>query len=170
MGSERDLQPVRIVVTDEMIAREDAWPVLEPVWLTANFYETYEVLEQSLAQFTWPQRLAWAVMWHNAEVCNGGHHQFFWNSTGMIWPEALEGLTAIGRDDMSAILREAVSRFPSPPMRDRDQRIDALEARSIDFDDLDGRYYEAEGELWDALIAFIRKQPAEFRFDGVVFK
>lgn len=167
-GSERP--SVRVIVDDNVIANDDPGAVIDPVWWTANFYDTYSDFEQSLRQFSWPQRLVWAVMWHNAEVCNGGHDQFFSNSTGMVWPEALEGLESIGRSDLAVILKEAVNRFSSPPSRERDQREAQLERDEIDFDDLDSRYWDIEHDLWDALMIYIWKQPDAFYFEGFVNK
>lgn len=160
----------RVIVDDGVIAGDDPGAVIDPVWWTANFYDSFEEYELSLAPFSWPQRLVWAVMWHNAEVCNGGHEQFFSNSTGMVWPEAIEGLEAIGRADLAVILTGAVSRFSSPPSRERDEREAQLGGDKIDFDDLDTRYWDNENDLWDALMAYIKKQPDAFYFEGVVNK
>lgn len=159
-----------VVVDDTTISRDDPQAIIDPVWWSADFYESVDVLEDSLAPFSWAQRLVWAVLWTDAEVCNGGLDQFFSNSTGMIWPEAVEGFAAIGREDLSNILREAVACFPSPPARDRKLRQKALEGLNEGaLDDLTNRYYDAEGNFYDDLLTYIRSQPEAFYFDGHVY-
>lgn len=170
MTNGREWVMTRVVVDDAVIAGDDPMAVIDPVWWTASFYEDYETYERTLAGFSWPQRLVWAVLWFNSEVCNGGHDQFFSNSTGMVWPEALEGFDAIGRPDLSAILREAVARFPSPPPREREPREDLLDACESNFDDLDDLYFAQEGDIYDALMTYIRAQPEAFYFAGEVLK
>lgn len=170
MSGEEDWPLVRVVIDDDVIARGDVGAIIEPVWWTANFHGAYGEYEESLKTFSWPQRLVWAVMWHNAEVCNGGHDQFFANSTGMVWPEALEGYEAIGRPDLAGILREAAARFASPPSRERNEREAQLDADQIDFDDLDERYFRDDSALWDALLAYIKQRPEAFYFDGIIAK
>ncbi len=168
--SEEEWPPTRVVIDDGVIAGDDPMAVIDPVWWTSDFYADYARYEESLAPFSWPQRLVWAVLWHHSEVCNGGHDQFFYNSTGMVWPEALEGLEAIGRADLAAILREAAARFPAPPSRERAQREDVLDEAEIEFNDLDERFFVAMAGLDHALLAYIRAQPEAFYFDGVVNK
>jgi hypothetical protein len=170
MSQENEWPLVRVVVDDDVIAGNDLSAIIEPVWWTANFYESYADYEESLKSFSWPQRLVWAVMWHNAEVCNGGHDQFFANSTGMVWPEALEGYEAVGCSELATILGEAVARFNSPPSRERDAREEQLGADEIDFDDLDGRYFDNDDTVWDALLAYVRQHREAFHFDGLVAK
>ncbi|MEZ5971179.1 MAG: DMP19 family protein [Hyphomonadaceae bacterium] len=170
MSSGREPRYEHLVIDDAVIARDDPMAVIDPIWWIANFYDSYGDLEESLKGFSWPQRLVWAVMWHDSEVCNGGHLQFFDNSTGMIWPDALEGYEAIGRPDLAAVVREAVARFSEPPSRERIVRQEQVERDEPEFDDLDRRFYDGEGGLRDALIAFIKKQPEAFYFDGVVKK
>ena len=88
----------------------------------------------------------------------------------MIWPEAIEGFEAVGRTDLADILREAVACFPSPPARDRELRCNALEEVDENaLDDLTHRYYEAEEDLFGALLAYIRAQPDAFYFDGDMY-
>jgi hypothetical protein len=159
-----------VVVDDATIAGDDPQAIIDPVWYAADFYETLDVLEETLEPFSWPQRLVWAVLLTSAEVCSGGLDQFFSNSTGMIWPEAIEGFEAVGRADLADILREAVSRFPSPPARDRERRWNALEKMGRNaLDDLTRRYYDAEEDLFGALLTYVRGQPEAFYFEGDMY-
>ncbi len=160
----------RVLVDDGTIAADDPQAIINPVWFTADFYESVDVLEETLVRFSLPQRLIWAVLWTSAEICNGGLDQYFSNSTGMIWPEAIEGFEAIGRRDLAEIMSAAVACFPSPPARDRKTRCEALDALAEDaLDDLTGRYYDLEGDLFGEIMAYIRSQPEAFYFDDVIY-
>jgi hypothetical protein len=88
----------------------------------------------------------------------------------MIWPEAVEGFQAIGREDLAEVLRQAASCFPSPPARDRELRVLAMEEMAEDaLDSLTSRYYDLEGDLFGELLSYIRNQPEAFYFEGDVY-
>lgn len=96
-----------------------------------------------------PQQHFSAVTDLDAEVNNGGHSQYFVNSSGDQWKQALAGLEAMGCTERAAILREAVRTFgASGPSIDRKARQEELSklARKDDelFDALDSRYYESK--------------------------
>jgi hypothetical protein len=57
---------------------------------------------------------------------NGGFLQFFWNSTGILAPEAIEGFNAIGMPNLASIVSEATRFLGAPFPRSRDDRWDAL--------------------------------------------
>jgi len=65
-----------------------------------------------------------------AEVHNGGFLQLFWNSTGILVPEAEDGFRVIGMPAMATLVQMAASPLGSPYPRDRDDRWDALLAAS----------------------------------------
>ena len=46
--------------------------------------------------FSLPQRYVFAIQWHIGEVNNGGHYQFYDNSTGIVWEDSLKGFEVIG--------------------------------------------------------------------------
>jgi hypothetical protein len=74
--------------------------------------------------------LIYAIHMCVCEVNNGGFLQLFWNSIGVLVPEAIEGFKTIGMPSMAAILREAAQPLGDPYPRDRDERWDALLAAS----------------------------------------
>lgn len=100
-----------------------------------------------------------AAHWCQSEVCNGGFHQFFSNSTGVLAPEALAGFEAIGIPEWAALLFSAMKVFGSDYPRDRDQRNvlltqpDGRRREEWDpFYELDERFYEApvkDGFMWE---------------------
>jgi hypothetical protein len=55
-----------------------------------------------------PERVFRAVWELEAEVNNGGFHQYFWNSSGTLVPDAAGALRAIGASKMSKIVEQAI--------------------------------------------------------------
>jgi hypothetical protein len=90
-----------------------------------------------------------AAHWCQSEVCNGGFHQFFTNSTGVLAPEALAGFKAIGVIEWASLLEEAMRFFGEPYPREREVREERLSKVSgkerehwDPFFALDDRFYE----------------------------
>lgn len=153
--------------SDESFSSMDA---ITTLWDEVDIYNGPQKLAQCLEGTTPGQRAVHACAWYEAEVNNGGHDQFFSNSTGILWPEALEGLELLGATRYLAILKKALAVFgPTPPSRDRADRNDKLEVLSNGFeedlfDELDSEFYalEAEEPLEDIFRAFIRAHPEHF--------
>src|ERR1700722_15197167 len=92
------------------------WSLIEPVWFPLNS-SWDDGCEEFLRQFRAVRPEVgnlYAAHWCQSEVCNGGLHQFFSNTTGLLAPEALEGFRAIGLTDCAEILAEAMKFFGSP--------------------------------------------------------
>ena len=155
----------RFVVDDTTIADDDPQAIIDPVWYSADA-ASLEAWEKSLRFFSRPQRLAYAMLWTSADVCNGGLDQFFWDGGMILLPEAVEGFDAIGRSDIADILREAAACFPATPNRE----IGPLSMKEMPqaLDELTRRYYREEGDFFGPLLAYIRSQPAAFYFDGEI--
>jgi len=105
-----------------------------------------------LASLTTPQLHCHALFMYDAEVNNGGHSQYFFNTSGMHWREALAGLEAIGARERHALLAEALSQFGKEfPAVDRTQRKNQLAKiirRNEDaFDEIDERYFASKERL-----------------------
>ena len=92
--------------------------------------------------------------WVYSEVCNGGLHQLFTNSTGVVVPEAIVGFRSMALPEVAAIIAEAARFFGEPFPRDQARRIEALERYERGqtdsdnwnpFVELDERFYEALG-------------------------
>jgi Domain of unknown function (DUF4375) len=56
-----------------------------------------------------PERVFRAVWELEAEINNGGLHQYFWNSSGSLVPDAADALRTIGATTMSEIVEQAVA-------------------------------------------------------------
>lgn len=163
-----DTQPVRFDIDDTFIANHDVSDVLDPVWWTGYIYGSVAEYESCLTPFSRPQRLMYALLWYQAEVNNGGHDQFFFNSTGIAFPDALSGMEELRLSEGVAILAEAGRRMGGQPARERAERVAQLDRRKPEFDDLDTRFYAFELQLRDAMQVYMRAHSAAFHFTGVV--
>lgn len=88
---------------------EEPFEVVSIYYGPRKFLQAYSKLKPQVGHLL-------AAHWCQSEVCNGGFHQFFGNSTGVLAPEAVEGFAAIGIPEWSALLEEAMAFFgPSYP-------------------------------------------------------
>lgn len=120
---------------------DDPQELIEALWFSVNIDEGIEEYKKGLKNFTEPQKYVFAVMWYFGEVNNGGHDQFFFNSTGIVWKDALYGLKAINCLEAENILTEALDRVGGNPPFDREERIKKMEKYNAVFDDLDNAFY-----------------------------
>jgi len=105
-----DFRIARSDVADGADVAEVAWKVIEPMWgLLKTPYEPDERL-QTVA--TPGQRAFYALHWTISEVSNGGFHQYFYNSTGYLAPEAITGAELLGASEYANVIRRATSIFP----------------------------------------------------------
>src|SRR5262245_59750249 len=162
------IETVPVRIDEATIAEGDAWRIIEPVSQLANIYDGPAEYDRSLHRFSRPQRLVVAVWWYRAEVNNGGHHQFYANSTGIVWIDALEGFRAMGAKELAANLEESAKRLGGSPSLDRVERNEQLDRFDPKFDDLDDKFYEHDADLDDLMIAYIRSRPGDFHFEGTV--
>lgn len=138
--------------------------ILEPVSQTARGWKTVEEHDEMRANLSVAQRRLYAVWWYEAEVRNGGHDQFYSNSYGMLWQDALDGLEAIDAPSARQILLDSVTRFAEPPSRDR--KLRNKQAAGLDFHDLDKRLYNNAENLHQLMRKFILAHPGDFLFSG----
>jgi hypothetical protein len=140
------------------------------MWDDLDFYEDPERAASFFRSVSLPQGGMIAMWWCRSEVCNGGFDQFFWNSTGMIWPQALQGFELVAANSYASLLKRALQVFPdSCAPLERNSRQDALESneeRAKILDPLDEAFYvlESNSELnLDAICAkYIRMNPSVF--------
>ena len=168
--SEMKTERVTLEVNEIVLAGNDSFAVIEPVWWTANIYDSLSEYEWSLKPFSSSQRMLFALHWYIAEVNNGGHHQFYFNSTGIVWPDALEAFRLIGVPEGAEILRESADRLGGSPSRERGARQRRMDELSPDFEDLDDRFYELQErvDLNAKMLEFARAHSADFRFTGTI--
>ena len=98
------------------------WKLIEPYWIPLN-----ETWDSGVAAFLShlrkvPSKVChlYAAHWCQSEVRNGGFYQFFFNTTGILAPESLEGFHAIGLQDCASVLADAIKYFGEKYPRDRE--------------------------------------------------
>src|SRR5690348_17530688 len=115
---------------------------LYPIWDAINIYDGPEVFLTILNHVSREAGLLFAAYFCQSEVCNGGFYQFFFNSTGVLAPEAADGFTAIGQVQVANLLRQAMAMFGSPYTREREARHAALDLFPPGrFEELDEKFF-----------------------------
>ena len=114
------------------------WSRVETVWNDISIYDGPEVFREQFTKAPAPARTLFAAHWCMSEVCNGRFHQFFWNSTGVVAPEAILAFRTIGMGQIADVLERATAWFGPAFPRDRALRMERLD-----------QYEEAHPEAWD---------------------
>ena len=136
-----------VKITAEDIKKiEEFWDILDPIYWTIDIYSSYEEYLNSAKDFALEQRYLNAISWYFMEVNNGGHFQFFDNSTGIVWEDTLNGL------------------------KDREERWEAMDKMGEDFEELLDKADSVVYDLYDYDYAFemkyIKSHPEKFVFEG----
>ena len=135
-------------------AGDKYWQMIEPFWESISIYDDPETFLNQFRKVQSSVGHLFAAHWLYSEVCNGGFHQFFSNSTGVLAPEAAEGFRAIGLDDCAAVIEEAIQFFGRNYPREQEERneiLDGIEGNEEEewnpFFKLDARFYKlVEGD------------------------
>ena len=161
-----------IIIDDRVMDAGDPYAIIDPVWWRVNTVDGESAYVESLDEFSQAQRYLCAIVAYMAEVNNGGHAQFYFNSAGIVWRDALAGFRAIGFEEGAILLEESASRMGGSPSMDREARITLLEELDPDFEDLDDRFYELESsiDIDQMMMDYIDSRRADFYFDGMVEK
>ncbi len=163
-------ETVHVVITTSTVkTTTDAFSLIEPLWERVDIYDSWARYEATLQPFSVSQRHLFAIHWYRSEVSNGGHEQFFSNSTGIVCEHAVAALEAVGLLEGADILRAASQRLGGAS-RERETRQSQMESAGANFEDLDDRFFDLEGTgVLDAkMLAFARERPFDFLFDGDV--
>jgi len=96
------------------------WSTVEPVWDAIDIGSP-EVFRETFDSAPRVSGLMFAAHFCQSELCNEGFHQFFWNSTGVLAPEAVEGFREIGQSQIAALIESAMNLVGSPYPRDREE-------------------------------------------------
>jgi len=165
-------EQIRFDISDREIDGDEYFAVIEPVFWSVSIYDGPDQYERDLARFSNEQRLGLAYHWYLSEVNNGGHDQFYYNSTGIVWPDALSAFVAIGAEDVAAIISASASRLGGYPSLDRNERQQQLENLNPDFEDLDKELFKLEEppDFDRKMLEFIRVHRQKFFFSGIVEK
>ena len=140
----------------------DYWEVIDPIWDHINIYDgpdiflnTYSAVEALVGQL-------YAAHFAQSEICNGGFHQLFGNSTGVLCPEAVQGFELIGMPTTASLLTSAMEALGTPFPRERGERKKVLESVSQSLlNQLDKQFFKEieteNGGFIDAANAFVGK-------------
>lgn len=158
----------KIVVDDAVISSNDDFRVIEPVWWSVSIYDGEKQYNKDLERFSKPQRYVFAIEWYLSEVNNGGHDQFYSNSTGIVWEDAMKGFQEIGATENYNIIKESAIMLGGKPNKDREKRQDELDKYEPNFSELDDRYYASENSMFEKLHAYIMTNSKDFYFNGEV--
>lgn len=104
----------------------DYYQALEPVCDVIDIYEGPEVFLSTFSTVRPELGLLYAAHFCQYEICNGGFTQLFFNSTGVLAPEAVKGFVAIGQPRTAAIVQKAMSMLALTYPRERRNRQAAL--------------------------------------------
>jgi hypothetical protein len=102
------------------------WEVIEPLFQTVDYGDSPEVFARSIAPLPYSSVILFSAHMCLAEIHNGGFLQLFWNTTGVLVPEGIEGFSAIGMPTMATLIEEAARPLGFPYPRDRNERWDAI--------------------------------------------
>lgn len=109
---------------------ESYWELLKPSFDAIDTGGSPENYASSIEKVPRPVVLLYATHMCLAEVHNGGLLQFFWNSTGIVAPETVEGFRAMGMPKLASLVMNVASSLGDPYPRGRDARWEALLAAS----------------------------------------
>ena len=158
-----------IKIDDEFIEQhKDPFAIIEPVWWTSTIHDGEAKYNESLAPFSKEQRNIYAMLWYLAEVENGGHDQFYFNSTGIVWKDALYACTALELDEVAEIIVESAAKMGGEPSLDRATRQEQLNEYKPDFEELDSRLYKIDTKIYDGIRQYFLKNRSAFYFEGEI--
>ena len=119
-------------------------------------------------QLPQPWRAVYTTFRLDAEVRNGGFHQFFWNSEGVLNAATEEDLGFIGAVDIQKIFKRAVTCFTEFDVAGDKQRSEktwekfTAGYKTIPWDDFDKGFYEASPTLFQRVACYIREHKNDF--------
>ena len=123
--------------------------LIEPIFESISIYDGPDVFRKQFRTLRPEVGHLLAAHWCQSEVCNGGFHQFFYNPTGVLAPEALAAFRAIGLHEWAELLEQAMLFFGRRYPRDerkRRKRLDSVpiaeDGEGNPFNELDDRFFE----------------------------
>lgn len=108
------------------------------------------------------EQAIYTIWWLEAEVNNGGFHQYFWNPAGEHSDIALKSLKAIGAIKTAALLEKAIDiafKGNLPENRlERQNKLDLEFERKMDqLNALDDQFYKYSEEFYKLIDVYVAK-------------
>ena len=153
-----------LINDDGEVDSEEIIDILEPLYKKVSF-NSYLEYKKTMNSFTEQQQIVFVLDCYQGEVNNGGHDQFFYNPTGIVWEDAKRALEHLDCKEELSILSEALTLFdnscPSFDWNERQYQLEKIEGKGLDFDKLDDKFYEQEN-LDEKLQIYINKNRNKF--------
>lgn len=121
---------------------------IQSLFQKVNIYEDVRSFLVSIKDLHYPLLLLYAALFCLSEIHNGGFLQLFWNSSGVLLPEAVEGYRALGMPKLAATFTSAAALLGLPYPRDIGERRDALLKASMYTEDELTRIFEGTENLY----------------------
>ena len=117
--------------------------IYTPYYDTFSFYDGREKWIESSANAPREAVILYCLHWLHLEVYNGGFWQYFFNSTGITHPEAIEGFRAIGMPEVATVVENAAAKLGEPyPFEERPRRTIVGDPQNrMDFTESDSEFY-----------------------------
>jgi len=136
--------------------------------------QTPRSIEEARAGATPGQIILYCVHYFDAEVRNGGFHQYFMNSTGDAALITLEALKRLGEDERAGLLVAAMARFPggiAPKSQSERQAVLSTIPYREDWrpwiQAIEAAYYALDGDVLQRRIQdYVDSHPEEFFVDA----
>lgn len=103
------------------------WLAVDPIWEKVSIYDGFEKYKKQISKFPDIQINLFAAHWLNSEVNNGGFHQFYSNSTGIVIIEAIRAYKEMGLINTSNLIEKTARFFENHDIRDREVRNELLD-------------------------------------------
>lgn len=166
---DRDFLRARTTHPEGRVAQGAAKGLLCSFGLEGFERRIWEAEERSgYASLSEGQRFYSAVFMCDAEINNGGLAQYFVNSSGDHWRDAVSGFKTMGFKERLSIVNEAIALFggdgPSTDRAIRQKQLSKLYKRDdAIFDALDSRYYKSQEVVEVIASRFVLEKPEAFR-------
>lgn len=162
LGAHRNAEDAAMFETflnhsDEKVARGASEALYQFHQFKERIRDPWDVVDsRGWSALTIPEKHILAIKVLDSEVNNGGFAQYYFNSSGDHWKEALEGLVAIGAKKHHALMQTTVEKFAVKPSSNRSQRnsqLSTLVSKQEDpFRQEDDQWYSIKDEFLDPLV------------------
>ena len=127
------------------------------VWDAISIYHAPDIFLTQFNSAPVAARSLFAAHWCQSEVRNGGLHQFFSNSTGILAPEAIAAYQMIGMPKLASVIEAAARWFGSDYPRRREIREELLDSYETEHPEGWNRFH---GSTTNFLLSLTRKTAA----------
>lgn len=120
--------------------------------------EKYDAV--GFTSLTEKERVTYTIWWLEAEVNNGGFHQYFWNSAGDHAAIALKSLNNIGATKTASLLQQAIGvafngKLPSSRLERQDKLEIDEDSKMERLGELDSEFYEYSENFYKMIDAYV---------------